>query len=365
MTKFKLCFYAILATALLALAACNTAPAPAPNPPADTSPTDPPPPPPPPSDNPPPPDEPPPPPPPPPAPPVDTQPPTVVAISPNNGANGIAKNARIVIDFSETMNRQSTELAYQSSDMPSVTFAWSNNDSRLVIDPVGDLQYTPTGKVYSFRLSNAASDLAGNRLSNTNSSFTTFRELTRTLRSIAALDGDVRSDGTVDTSSDLTVGDSGLVGNAQYKGFLSFNLSPLESAGLTVAQRITSATLRAYQGGPISGAPYTDLRLNGSYLMAGHIKYGPSLDAADFSTPVQRVLGEFSANSNLEYKDQPNALEAVRDDWTNRVVRESRSQYVLYFARSTDGDNTVDATRFEGGESASSPPELVVKFLVP
>jgi hypothetical protein len=277
----------------------------------------------------------------------------------------VNKNVKIVIDFSEAMNRQATELAYQSTDMPAVTFTWSNNDTRLEIDPVGDLQYTSTGKVYNFKLTNTATDLAGNKLTTVNSSFTTFRELTRTLKSLAALDGRVRGDGTVDTNdNEAWVGDSSGAANAQYKGFLSFNLSPLETDGLTVAGRITSATLRAYQTGT-TGTPYNDLSLGGKYVIAAHVAYGAALNAADFNTPILHDLGQISANSLSEYKDVQNAVESVRDDWTNRTSRDNRSQYMLYFTQATDGDGNLDIAKFASRDNTSNHPELEVKFLVP
>lgn len=303
--------------------------------------------------------------PPPPPPPGDTTPPSIVSITPNNGSIGVNKNVKIVIDFSEAMNRQTTELAYQSADIPAVTFTWSNGDTRLEIDPVGDLEYTSAGKVYRFNLNNSATDLAGNKLAPVTSSFTTFRELTRTLTSVAALDGDVRGDGAVDTNGvSIIVGDSGASDNAQYKGFVSFDLSSFATEGLTVPGRITSAQLRVYQNG-IAGTPYTDLVLGGKHLMAAHVDYGPSLNAADFSTSILHELGELSANAIVEYKLISDALESVRDDWANRASRNNRSQFMFFFARATDGDSVFDAARLTARESTTNPPELRVTFLVP
>ncbi len=350
----------LIAGIAFALSACpaqtplDPAPPPAPTPPSPPAP--------------PPPAPPSPPPPAPPAPPspptADTTPPTIVSVTPNNGSIGVAKDANIVIVFSEAMNEQATELAYQSTDIPSVTFAWSKKDTQLEIDPVTDLEYTNTGKLYSFKLKNTATDLAGNALNAFTSSFTTFRELTRTLASVSSLDGDVRGDGLVDTSGvDLEVGDSGTADNAQYKGFLSFDLSSLETNGLTTSDRITSAELRVFQETG-SGSPYTDLRLGGKHMLAAHVNYGPALNAGDFNTPILDDLGEFSADDAVEFKSSPNALESARDDWTNRVGRGSRSQFMFFFARATDGDGVLDVAHLLSSENAP-PPELKVKFLVP
>lgn len=348
----------LIAATAFALSACpaqtplDPAPPPAPSPPTPPSP----PPPAPPS---------PPPPSPPSPPPADTTPPAIVSVTPNNGAIGVAKDAKIVIVFSEAMNEQATELAYQSADMPSVTFNWSNNDTTLEIDPVADLDYTSTGKLYSFKLKNTATDVAGNALTAFTSSFTTYHELTRTFKSVAALDGDVRGDGNVATAgSEIEVGDSGSADNAQYKGFLSFDLSPLETDGLTIPGRITSAQLRVYQEIG-SGSPYTDLRLGGKHLLGAHVNYGPALNAGDFNTPILHDLGELSVNDTVEYKLVPDVLESVREDWTNRAGRGSRSQFMFFFPKATDGDGDHDASHLVSGENATTSPELKVTFLVP
>jgi hypothetical protein len=278
----------------------------------------------------------------------------------------VAKDAKIVISFSEAMNRQATELAYQSADMPAVTFTWSNGDTTLEIDPVGDLEYTNSGKVYTFKLKNTATDLAGNALNAFTSSFATFRELTRTIESSPTLDGDIRSDGAVNNSGcpTICVGDSGAVDNAQYKGFVSFDLSSLETEGLTVPDRITSSTLRVFQNDVVS-SPYTDLVLGSKHLLAAHVDYGALLSANDFNTPILHDLGDLSTDTALEYKTNPNALESVRDDWANRTTRKNRSQFMLYFPLATDGDGIADVAHFNSSDDASNHPELKVKFLVP
>ncbi|MCX7782870.1 MAG: Ig-like domain-containing protein [Meiothermus sp.] len=300
------------------------------------------------------------PPPPPPPPSGDTTPPTIVSISPNNGSTGVAKDVKIVIDFSEAMNHQATELAYQSANLPTVTFAWSNGDTRLEIDPVSDLEYTSTGKVYSFMLDSSATDLAGNKLASVTSSFTTFRELTRTLTGVAALDGSMTSAGF--KSQNPAAGDG--PESLHVRGFLSFDLGNLETDGLGASSRITSVSLRAFQQ-EMRGAPYQDLSANGRFLMLAHVHYGPSLEAADFNTTILRNLGDLSSDGLVEYKATPNALEAVRDDWTNRTIRGNRSQFMLYFPRTSDGGPDFDYVVFAGGESSSNPPQLEVKFLVP
>ena len=299
-------------------------------------------------------------------PPPDTTPPNIVSITPGNGAIGISKDVKIKLKFSETMNKTSTELAYQSTDMPNVQFSWSENDTILEIDPAGDLNYTLSGKEYSFSLGAAATDLAGNALNPIASTFRTFKELNATLKSDAARDGWVRSDNEFDsTATRLYIGDSTLVDNAQYKSYLSFDLSSLEATGLTTSDLMTSAKLRLFQGDAPDGLPYTNLALNGKKLIATHVSYGSSLNGSDFNTSVLGEFGMTIDDADIEWKEYQNGLLFVQNDWDNRDQRGKRSQYMLYFPKATDGDGSADVARFNAGNNASNQPELKITYLVP
>jgi hypothetical protein len=302
----------------------------------------------------------------PPPPPPDTTPPSIVSITPGNGDNGISKDVKIKLKFTEPMNEISTRQAYQSDDMPSAQFTWSENDTMLEIDPAGDLNYTTTGKVYSFSLGAAATDLAGNALSPISSTFRTFKELSPTLKSDAARDGWVRSDNVFDTNETrLNVGDSGEVDNAQYKSYLSFDLSSLEATGLTTSDRIVSARLRLFQGDAALGFPYTNLALNNKKLIAAHVSYGAALLGNDFNTSILSEFGTTIDNADLEWKEYLNGLDFVKNDWDNREARGKRSQYMLFFPKATDGDGVVDVARFNAGNNVSNQPELRITYLVP
>jgi hypothetical protein len=302
----------------------------------------------------------------PPPPPPDTTPPSIVSITPGNGAIGISKDVKIKLKFSETMNKTSTELAYASTDMPSVQFTWSENDTTLEIDPVGDLSYTSTGKDYSFSLGAAATDLVGNALNPIASTFKSFKELSATLKSDAARDGWVRSDNQFDnTGIRLFVGDSTLVDNTQYKSYLSFDLSSLEATGLTTSDRLTSAKLRLFQGNVPDGLPYTNLSLSGKKLIATHVSYGSVLNGSDFNTSVLGEFGTTIDDADLEWKEYWNGLLFVQNDWDNRETRGKRSQYMLYFPKATDGDGSADIAYFNAGDNNSNPPELKITYLVP
>ena len=266
------------------------------------------------------------------------------------------------------MNQAATEAAYQSADMPIVTFTWSPNGRRLEIDPVGDLELTDAGRVYNFVIRNTATDLAGNALAQLSSRFRTFRELKKTFTSVGSIDGHLLGERGFDsTNSTIPVGDTLFTLDGDpHKGFLSFDLTPLETDGLTIPQRITAAKLRIFQTST-AGEPYIDLQVSGRHLLAAHVAFGPgfNLSNASSNSVILHDLGEISSDDTVGYKETPNALESVRDDWQQRVARENRSQFMLFFPLATNGDGLIDSASFNAGEALIDRPELEVTFLVP
>ena len=123
----------------------------------------------------------------------DTTAPTVVSITPTNGAKGISKESNVVIAFSERMDPTKTLAAYSSTDLPaaSVTFTWSTDGTRLTIDPKADLTYqadtapsTAQAKSYAFSIATSAADSAGNTLATAfTSRFSTLRRVVQKLNS--------------------------------------------------------------------------------------------------------------------------------------------------------------------------------------
>ncbi|MCX7784351.1 MAG: Ig-like domain-containing protein [Meiothermus sp.] len=291
----------------------------------------------------------------------DTTPPSIVSITPANLATGVAKDANIVIVFSEKMNQAVTQAAYQSADLPAaaVTFSWNAGGTELTINPNADLEYTGAGKTYAFSLTSTATDLAGNPLAPVNSSFRTFRQINVILESTAALDGWVRSDGTVDTASnELRVGDSTAVDNATYRSYLSFDLSALPAE--LQSANVLSAVLKVHQY-DVTGAPYTDLDVGSSDLILEHVNYGSSLTQTDFDPTVYANLGDLSSSSAPGDKTRP-VLSALKNDLENN---RTRSQYRLRFAALTDGDGLADLARIYSGNNAANKPTLGITYLIP
>ena len=109
------------------------------------------------------------------APPPDTTPPTILSVSPANGALGVRADANVVITFTEPMNRASAELAYELTSIPAsgASFVWSDDSTVLTVNPDTDLAYAvgtstsfPSQRSYSLTIRRGAEDAAGNAMEN-------------------------------------------------------------------------------------------------------------------------------------------------------------------------------------------------------
>ncbi len=304
---------------------------------------------------------------------ADTTPPTIISVTPTSGAAGVAKDASIVIAFSEKMDQLSTQAAYQSADLPAsnVTFNWNNEGTILTVKPNSPLVYASgtntiiAAKTYAFTISSTAKDTAGNSLASFNSSFSTLKAISTSFLSEATLDGDVTNTGLVfSTSANLLVGDDAL--NGAIRGFLSFDLTfifgnavGIESANLSVYKQI------------IAGSPYTALEdctpcFRGASMVLDHVIFGDALTAEDFATLSMGDLGIF------DNKAKPtsgflstNVTSAVQDDLTNRTTRGNRSQYRLGFLLASNDDGMLDYVSFASGNSGTNQPKLEVVYLIP
>lgn len=174
--------------------------------------------------------------------PLDTTPPQVLSISPSDGERGVRSDAKIVIRFSEPMNRKQTSSSSELVGVPSTT-EWDETGTELTIVPVQALAYGDDEAVaYSLRVDPLAMDLAGNALGEqSGATFYTSRRYTASLNAIDALTGyAIDSDDQPPAFADPTVGDAL---DQQMKGLLSFSLSDL----LSDTQEVTRAELTVGQ----------------------------------------------------------------------------------------------------------------------
>ncbi len=300
----------------------------------------------------------------PPANPNDTTPPTVISVDPANGAKAIEEDQVIRITFSERMNQAATEAAYQSADLPPVTLSWNAAGTVLTIQPNDPIPYSyqvDTALSYTFSVSGAAKDAAGNSLALFSSSFSTLRAFYTECFGIANLDGYVDASGQAFPGLSPRVGD--LRDNAGVRAFFSFDLSACLPAGRIVKDAVFNVFKPEGIGNPYS---------LGSVSLE-HVNYGDSLDAADYNTPVLADLGIFDSSSTpvreRVYTDVTanGVTAAVQDDLANRATRGNRSQFRLKFPVATNNNNNEEWVLYAGAESESRDlaPFIQVNFLIP
>jgi Bacterial Ig-like domain len=303
-------------------------------------------------------------------------PPTVVSVSPANGATGVSADAKIVVTFSKPMDQVATQAAYQSADLPAsgVTFDWDASGTVLTVKPNAPLVYAAgtdpkvlVATAYAFSITSTAKDKSGIALVPLNSSFKTLRKITATLESEAVRDGNVESSGSFDiTSQNIFAGD--FTDNTGTRSFLSFDLSGVPSS--LTSTSLERATLNIFKRG-VSFDPYIDLHYPctpaclTTRVVLDHVSYGESLEGADFNMPAlsSGFIDGLSVPIGYITADM---LTAVRDDITNRITRENRSQYRLSLPLISDGDGNPDFVYYGARDGAPQyRPSLILEYKIP
>jgi hypothetical protein len=288
--------------------------------------------------------------------PVDIVPPTILSITPVNGATKLTPTTDIiVITFSEPMNKASVQSAFvPSGAAPVPTFSWNASATELTINP--NLTYPaatdPAAATtpFKFSVTTLAKDLAGNALAaNVNWQFSLLREISQSFRYRGGgnfTDG-VRAStfvGAGDTSTDLAT-----------RGFLNYDISALPAGIVT----FESATINTRLAG-ITGDPFG---LFGNLLIQS-VSYS-SVDQAAFDAPPLHDLGVFvaatgsNAVGDVVSKD---VLVALKDDYANRTARDNASQYKLLFPGSPNANSIADFAYVSTGNPSDA---LLVKYLFP
>ncbi len=228
--------------------------------------------------------------------PPDTTAPQIVSVTPADSSTGVTGAAKIKIQFSEPMDIVSTQAAYSSDSdgikPAQVTFTWEDAGKRLVITPNAPLAYSPDEdyKTYSFTLSTAATDKAGNPLAAAKSaSFSTLRTLTSNL-------DPERIDGVVYFSHEETNGGeesygAGSSGTKAFAGMTDTSVGDYYcnkaffSFALTGLPEGTEEVLAAKLG------LYSTLVGDASSLsfVLDHVDFGDGLDEGDYDTPVYKT----------------------------------------------------------------------------
>jgi hypothetical protein len=270
--------------------------------------------------------------------------PAIISVTPEDGASGVSNDANIVIRFSEPMDQQATEAAYQSESLPSdsVSFIWNEDGTELTIVPDQLLEYA-TGAVpdevearrVTFFVSASATDVEGRRLGQPyEGSFSLLRQIEFTLFAVQDRDlsGSFRSNDTYGAGDcargqiNMCVGDVRVAGQSeQYRGFISFELLPVPDEAVDVS------ALLSLQIADTSGNPFGNL----GDLMLEHASFdeiGPDAFSADALDDLGAIAEPGGAILSAD------VTSAVIADHLERDV----TQYRLRFEDETDGDGLSD-----------------------
>jgi hypothetical protein len=290
--------------------------------------------------------------------------PVVVAVSPADGALGVDNAQNIVITFSEPMDREATEAAYQSESIPSssVSFVWNDAGTELTIVadaplayPVGNDPAQLSARRVSFFISASARDVEGRSLpAPFESSFSLLRQVEFTIFALQDRDlsGSFRSNDTYGGGQcardqiNMCVGDV-RVGNGseQYKGFISFELSELPEAAQSVSAELT-LEITGMSGNPFGG-------------LGGLVLEHASFDAIGSDAFSAQALDEMGLIANAGGTGTILSADVAAAFMADRGER-AMTQYRLRFQDETDGDNTSDAIL-----SAWDTQTIDVSYLIP
>jgi hypothetical protein len=273
--------------------------------------------------------------------------PTIVEVSPSDGATGVPVTAVVTLTFSEPMNTAAVQAAYSSGELPasSVTFSWSAGNTVLQIAPnqpltlaTGTSPATTTAKHYAFEIGTGAVDQGGDALAPFSSGFSTLRAVTQTLGAVQdrSLTGNWRSDDvygdnscTQSGSTTTCIGDSSN-SNSTYRGFVTFDLSalPAQTEGFSTAQLGMSVD-------NMRGSPFADL---GS-LLVEHVSFDSiSLDAFNSAALSSPISLSSSATLGVGAQLDFDVLSPAADD----LPALGRSQFRFRFTTGTNSDDSGD-----------------------
>jgi hypothetical protein len=273
----------------------------------------------------------------------DTTPPTIVSVVPLSGATGVARNAKIIVNYSEAMDITSTQAAFSVTSPAGTTgtYSWGVGNTQMVFTP--SAQY-PYGATINWQVTTAAKDASGNAKATLDSySFNVIKSTTVNLPCIASLDGFVNNVPAAYTSP-LVMGYSAYT----LRGMAAFDITTLP----TTTTSITSATLYLEQYN-VAGTPYGATRLGD--VIWQHADYGASLEAADFPTPIlvhTGNTGTLSTDATYTWKSSI-VTASVQNDFNNRSTRGNRSEYVVRFTNNTVTPVTTDYAYFYSCEATS------------
>ena len=269
--------------------------------------------------------------------------PGVMNVMPADGAIGVARETALVVTFTEAMDPSTTEAAYRSDDLPrdQLVFSWDDSHTSLTLTPLHPLVYASgaaeaevTARMYHYGFAVGALARAGRALPAITFTFSTLRQLSKDLPADAERTGNWTNGGSEGIHNCLRhpkapylptvcVGDD--PNGVRYVGFLSFDLSPLPDdithffSVRLVADATTYGSLRELGPNLLEQVPFDEL--------------AESALAAAASAPLGPFYTGKSPMNGDHFELDDDVTNAVADDYAQRDVRASRSQYRLSFGK--------------------------------
>lgn len=260
---------------------------------------------------------------------VDTIKPRVLAITPANGTVNVRVTEPIVVTFSEPMNTDSGNVAYDPEEIPTEPWetSWSPDGTTLTID--AKLTYPTSGdpnnvpnKVHRFTITENAQDLAGNPLDTPAAGeFTLARQVVQELPIIfnAPNCGNVNVADGAGEFTFIGCGEGGSTGTVARMGYATFDITAVPDNILEWQSARIAASIRGITGDP---GKYGD-------VVAEHIFFD-TINNDVPTTATLNALGVFIDLTPAPMVDDPvevDVLVALQDDLANRATRNNKSQY--------------------------------------
>ena len=303
---------------------------------------------------------------------VDATAPSVLSISPKDGAVGQYEDTVVTIVFSEAMDTASVAPSLHTDSLGEVELSWNSAGDTLTITPTALLPYASgigldpsvvPAEQFEVTLDDSGSDIAGNALADgIQTQFSTLRKMdvsfepdhsmTRTMLAGALL---------LTEEQDLAVGDT--IDDEGVRSLISFNIEKLPEETVEVGE----ATLATRQlPGLGQGTPYSDL---GASILVDHVAVESLETALDVSLAYNSSqwalasLGSFCVEDQVVIQHDVSA--AVSDDLVNRAERGDYSQYLLYYPLASDFEVANQGGDYDYSAISRELIELQLSYLAP
>ncbi|HEX6766454.1 MAG TPA: Ig-like domain-containing protein, partial [Polyangiaceae bacterium] len=271
--------------------------------------------------------------------------PTIVRVSPSDGARGVHADENVVITFSEPMDRVATAAALASPDVAlgPGSFTWSVNDTVLTVDlppftyRTGDDPLTVVASNFRFTVGTGARDVDGNHLeSRFDFAFRTLRDITQRLRPVRNSENPSTeywawsrtlgtSNATICESGAFAIGSFGGASANMTVGYVAMDIAELPNGIVDFKQATFIGSQQSSEGIPFDFMGVIRL----THLAPLPINQGIAPASLPEATPLLD-LGPFASDPESRPRTK-DVLAVLEGDYANRSARSNQSTFGLAF----------------------------------